>query len=190
MRGHWIRLSLPAFLVLTVLGCGNGPPPQAPSSGAAANSPTRPQTLPSPDAGARPGEAGSPPESTLPTRLWTPAGTARGNPTRPPVRWTPTASGGVNPPISSVTGLAPTVTVQGTDTLEFVPARATVKAGGVVEWRNTGTAPHNVTFDNGVHSGTLNGGDTYEARFNTPGTYHYLCTFHAPAMAGTIVVIS
>ena len=79
-------------------------------------------------------------------------------------------------------------TIQETDDLKFSPATASVGSGGAVLWTNTGTTPHNVTFDSGPASPTMNGGDKFEIKFTKPGTYHYVCTFHAPAMAGTITV--
>jgi plastocyanin len=79
-------------------------------------------------------------------------------------------------------------TIQQTDQLKFDPATASVSSGAVIMWTNTGTTPHNVTFDSGPASPTMNGGDKFEVKFTKPGTYHYVCTFHAPAMAGTITV--
>lgn len=109
----------------------------------------------------------------------------------PPPASTPglASSGGTTgSPMTTVSGQTPTAVVAETDSLKFSPPTVTVKVGDVVEWRNTGTTPHNVTFDAGPHSGTMNGGDTYEARFTAPGTFHYHCTFHAPGMAGVVVV--
>jgi plastocyanin len=34
----------------------------------------------------------------------------------------------------------------------------------------------------------MTSGDKFQARFSTPGTYHYVCTCHAPGMAGTVTV--
>lgn len=96
------------------------------------------------------------------------------------------ARGVTTAPIVAVTGIPPAVTVKATDGLMFVPGTVTVRTGQVVQWTNTGTTPHNVTFD-GPHSGTLDAGDTYEAKFGAPGTYHYICTFHAPNMGGTVI---
>lgn len=97
--------------------------------------------------------------------------------------------GGGAAAISAVTTGPAATTVKLTDALKFEPASASVKSGDVVEWTNSGTTPHNVTFDSpAVASSTLNGGDTFYAKFTKPGTYKYVCTFHAPGMAGTITV--
>jgi plastocyanin len=34
----------------------------------------------------------------------------------------------------------------------------------------------------------MQAGDDYQLRFRVVGTFHYVCTFHAPGMAGTVVV--
>lgn len=97
--------------------------------------------------------------------------------------------GGGAAAISSVTSGPAATTVKLTDDLKFVPASSSVKVGDVVEWTNSGTTPHNVTFSSpAVASSTLNGGDTFFAKFAKAGTYSYVCTFHAPGMAGTITV--
>jgi plastocyanin len=81
------------------------------------------------------------------------------------------------------------VKVQETDQLKFNPSSQTVKAGQVVEWDNSSSVAHNVTFDSypGITSDTMQNGDTYEVKFTQPGTYQYHCTFH-PGMDGTVTV--
>jgi len=96
-------------------------------------------------------------------------------------------SGG-GPGLAAVTSGTAVSTVKETDELKFDPATASVKAGDVVGFTNSGTTPHNVTFDAGVASQTMNGGDSFLVKFTTPGTYKYVCTFHAPGLAGTITV--
>jgi plastocyanin len=97
--------------------------------------------------------------------------------------------GGGTAALSAVTSGPAASTVKLTDDLKFDPSSATAKVGDVVEWTNTGTTPHNVTFDSpAVASSTMNGGDTFFVKFAKAGTYHYVCTFHAPGMAGTITV--
>jgi plastocyanin len=88
-------------------------------------------------------------------------------------------------PVTSGTAVS---TIKETDDLKFDAATATVKVGDIVEWDNSGTTPHNVTFEAGVASPTMNGGDKFLAKFAKAGTYKYVCTFHAPGMAGTITV--
>ena len=88
-----------------------------------------------------------------------------------------------------VNGQNAQATVTESDQLKFSPASSSIQAGQVVEWRNGGSVPHNVTFDDypELTSDTMNGGDTYEVRFTQKGTYAYHCTFH-PGMNGTITV--
>ena len=88
-----------------------------------------------------------------------------------------------------VTGQTAAGTVKESDELKCNPASVSVKAGDVVEWDNTGTVAHNVTFDaySSITSDTMNGGDTYQVKFTQPGTYQYHCTFH-PGMDGTVTV--
>jgi len=92
-------------------------------------------------------------------------------------------------PGERVSGQNATQKVEETDTLQFQPGVARVKPGKVVEWKNAGSIPHNVTFDQypSITSGTMNGADTYEVRFTAPGTYPYHCTFH-PGMNGSVTV--
>jgi plastocyanin len=88
-----------------------------------------------------------------------------------------------------VTGQTAAQTVQETAGLKFDPASITVSSGGVVQWTNAGTAPHNVTFDANpeLTSGTMAGGDRYQVKFTRAGQYQYHCTFH-PGMDGTVTV--
>jgi cytochrome c oxidase subunit II len=90
-----------------------------------------------------------------------------------------------------VSGAPAGVKVNETDTLKFEPSSATAKVGDVIEWINTGTAVHNVVFDNkGVPSSdSMNQGDSFEIKFTKAGTYSYVCKFHeASNMRGTITV--
>lgn len=98
---------------------------------------------------------------------------------------------GVTAAAEKVSGQAATVSVSETDALKFEPSSATAKVGDVIEWTNSGSALHNVTFDSQQvpSSDTQNGGDKFELKFSKPGTYHYVCTFHVAAgMQGTITV--
>ncbi|TMD89728.1 MAG: hypothetical protein E6I76_20215 [Chloroflexi bacterium] len=90
---------------------------------------------------------------------------------------------------SQVTGATAGQTVQETSTLKFDPASVSVSVGGVVLWTNSGTAPHNVTFDANpeLTSQTMSPGDKYELKFTRAGQYAYHCTFH-PGMDGTVTV--
>ncbi|MDE2513200.1 MAG: hypothetical protein KGL22_03765 [Alphaproteobacteria bacterium] len=87
----------------------------------------------------------------------------------------------------------------------FTPATVTIKAGQLVEWRNTSPITHSVSFDPqaaakagdatlppGVQpfaSGDIAAGNVYLHTFDTPGTYRYFCTHHeGGGMLGTVVV--
>jgi plastocyanin len=71
----------------------------------------------------------------------------------------------------------------------YDPETITVKAGGTVTWTNDDSAEHTATADD--HStfdtGTLNQGDSKKVTLDKPGTYTYVCSFHA-FMHGTVVV--
>ena len=88
-----------------------------------------------------------------------------------------------------VTGQPPAQSVAEVDQLKFQPPAVSLKAGDAVQWTNSGTVAHNVTFDAypEITSGTLNGGDKYEVKFTQAGTYAYHCTFHA-GMDGQVTV--
>jgi plastocyanin len=85
-----------------------------------------------------------------------------------------------------------TMTIQATDNLVFDPASSSAAVGNIVEFKNTGTVPHTVTFldnnDGCLTDSTLAPGATWEVKFTQPGTYNYLCTIHAPNMKGDIKV--
>ncbi len=95
-----------------------------------------------------------------------------------------TPAGGPEP---APPGTAAALVVKETDELAFAPSTASIAAGDVVEWRNSGTTPHNVTFEESAQSSPMQGGESFRLRFPRAGSYAYLCTFHA-GMAGTITV--
>jgi plastocyanin len=71
----------------------------------------------------------------------------------------------------------------------FSPAEKTITKGTTVRWKNEDPYAHTVTSDDNIfNSGNLNQGQMFEYTFNTAGTYHYHCIYHAPAMKGTITV--
>lgn len=83
----------------------------------------------------------------------------------------------------------PTVHVAATDQLMFSPANVTLHVGQIVQWTNTGSVTHTVTFMNYPYLSdpTLTPGGTWEVKVNTAGTYPYQCTIHS-GMTGTLVV--
>lgn len=62
-----------------------------------------------------------------------------------------------------------------------------VDAGTTVTWTWEGDQPHDVAFDDGTASATQESG-TWTRRFDTPGSYEYLCRIH-PEMRGRVVVV-
>jgi plastocyanin len=105
----------------------------------------------------------------------------------------PTASSTACNGSAAVSGLGTVAaTIDATDNLVFVPASTTTSVGDVVEFKNTGTVAHTVTFqdanDGCLSDAMLNPGSSWEVKFTVAGTYNYLCTIHAPNMKGEITV--
>jgi plastocyanin len=107
--------------------------------------------------------------------------------------------GGSSGPAAACNGSAavsslgtPGTTIQATDNLVFVPDTLNAATGDVIEFKNTGSVVHTVTFldnnDGCLTDNTLAPGATWEVKFTQPGTYKYLCTIHAPNMKGQITV--
>lgn len=101
--------------------------------------------------------------------------------------------GGTCPGSAKASGLGTVAkTIVATDALIFDPATSSAQVGTVIEFKNTGTIAHTVTFqdsnDSCLTDDTLNPGATWDVMFKTPGTYHYLCTIHAPNMKGQITL--
>ena len=71
----------------------------------------------------------------------------------------------------------------------YEPVDVKVKAGGTVEWSNSDVAPHTATAEDGsFDTGSLDKGDTAKIKFDEPGTFKYICTFH-PFMNATVEVV-
>jgi len=90
----------------------------------------------------------------------------------------------------------------------FLPRELTVTVGEVVTWKNISRMSHSVNFlpencrtEEGKKwiklptgatpftSGEIKPNEQYHNRFEIPGTYQYLCTFHEDEMMrGTIIV--
>ncbi len=74
---------------------------------------------------------------------------------------------------------------------KFVPEKITVKAGTTVKWTNDEKrASHSIWFkdEGAAESERLLSGDTWERKFDRPGTYRYTCGPH-PEMSGLIEVV-
>jgi amicyanin len=70
----------------------------------------------------------------------------------------------------------------------YAPSNIQVSAGTTVTWTNQDSAPHTVTFKNGMKdSGWLRQGQSFSYTFTTPGTFDYYCTVH-PTMVAHVTV--
>ena len=69
----------------------------------------------------------------------------------------------------------------------FEPRSATAPAGAAVTWTNQDSAPHTVTFDDGVDLGQASRDGTLTRTFEAAGEFAYMCTIH-PSMRGVVVV--
>jgi len=70
---------------------------------------------------------------------------------------------------------------------KYVPPTVTVKTGSRVTWVNNDAAPHTATAADAFDTGTLDKGDSKPVTLSKPGSYPYVCEFHA-FMKGTVVV--
>ena len=99
---------------------------------------------------------------------------------------------GSSSPAPAPSGPATTVTIpSGASALTvtaYNPNPVNVTVGTTVRWSNSDSTLHNATADGGMFSsGNLNGGSTFDFKFQTAGTFAYHCTLH-PNMVGTVVV--
>jgi len=79
----------------------------------------------------------------------------------------------------------------------FIPTEVTIDVGGVVQWTNDDTAAHIVISGDLItdprnagsdfDSSVFMAGTTFEATFDTAGTYPYFCMLH-PWMTGLVIV--
>jgi cytochrome c peroxidase len=70
----------------------------------------------------------------------------------------------------------------------FARSDLEVPVGGSVRWTNHDVVPHTVVGQQGLfESGDLASGQSFEQRFDTPGTYRYVCSIHT-FMTGTVTV--
>src|SRR4030081_3679024 len=74
-------------------------------------------------------------------------------------------------PVPAPPGITSAAVVKQSDELTFAPAAVTIKPGDVAEWRNAGTAPHNVTFDGGAQSSPMQGGESFRLQFPKAGSF-------------------
>jgi len=79
----------------------------------------------------------------------------------------------------------------------FLPAEVIIDVGGVVHWTNDDTTAHTIISGDLItdrrnagsdfDSSIVIVGDSFEATFDTTGTYPYFCMFH-PWMTGSVIV--
>ena len=73
----------------------------------------------------------------------------------------------------------------------FDPPAIQVPAGTTVTWRNSDHFTHSVSISGGTFPFlSLSPGQTGSIPFDQPGTYDYICTYHAQDMQGTIIVVA
>ncbi len=73
---------------------------------------------------------------------------------------------------------------------DYAPKDVTIKAGDSVTWTNSDDADHTATQSpggSGFDTGTLSKGESKTVKFDKPGTFKYICLFHA-FMNGTVTV--
>jgi plastocyanin len=68
----------------------------------------------------------------------------------------------------------------------FSPAKLEIEPGTTVKWTNEGRNDHNVvaSIGNAFGNALIKPKETYEFRFEAPGTYRYYCSFHGTAAKG------
>ena len=70
----------------------------------------------------------------------------------------------------------------------YLPGRLVVAAGTTLEWVNSDDVVHTVNAEDGTfHSGAIQPGQRWRARFDAPGRYPYYCGPH-PFMQGVVIV--
>lgn len=69
----------------------------------------------------------------------------------------------------------------------FDPKVIRVDAGTTVTWTNEDNFTHTVQVDGQVDH-EVERGESVSITFDTPGTYHYVCTLHRQDMDGEVIV--
>lgn len=72
------------------------------------------------------------------------------------------------------------------ESFAFNPASLPVKVGTTVIWTNNDSVAHNIK-STGFNSPMMAKGQTFEFKFDTKGTFDYVCGVH-PSMTGKIIV--
>ena len=109
--------------------------------------------------------------------------------------WAATGGPGwmMGPGLMGMMGPAPTAppgTSVTTAGARFTPPTISIASGETVRWFNDDAMPHTVTaVDRAWDSGNLAPGGSFERRFDHPGSYPYVCLYHA-WMTGVVVASS
>jgi plastocyanin len=69
----------------------------------------------------------------------------------------------------------------------FDPKTIEIEAGQTVTWTNDDNFSHTVRVD-GQEDHEVSQGESVSITFDTPGTYHYVCTLHSKDMDGEVIV--
>jgi plastocyanin len=80
-----------------------------------------------------------------------------------------------------------TTEVQMVKSYRFDPKVIEIKAGDTVTWTNEDNFTHTVEVD-GQEDHKVGQGESFSIKFDTPGTYHYVCTLHSKDMDGEVIV--
>jgi plastocyanin len=80
-----------------------------------------------------------------------------------------------------------TTEVQMVKSYRFDPRVIEVNAGDTVTWTNEDNFTHTVEVG-GQEDHKVEQGESFSITFDTPGTYHYVCTLHSKDMDGEVIV--
>jgi plastocyanin len=80
-----------------------------------------------------------------------------------------------------------TTEVQMAKSYRFDPKTIEIEAGETVTWTNADNFTHTVQVD-GQEDHKVERGQSVSISFDTPGTYHYVCTLHERDMDGEVIV--
>ena len=69
----------------------------------------------------------------------------------------------------------------------FDPGTIEIEAGQTVTWTNDDNFTHTVQVD-GQEDHEVGRGESVSITFDSPGTYHYVCTLHRRDMDGDVIV--
>jgi plastocyanin len=80
-----------------------------------------------------------------------------------------------------------TTEVQMVKSYRFDPKVIEIRAGDTVTWTNEDNFTHTVEVD-GQEDHKVGQGESFSIKFDTTGTYHYVCTLHSQDMDGEVIV--